>query len=742
MKKITLPNIVGIILFLNYLVLNAQIVFSQATFESTNDGNWSDTNSWMLVSGTSSTNYPVAGDDVTISAHTITLDLTNAQCSNLTIQNSGSLLVNTSLTTLIVSNNFSLNNSTFDVSASGTAVLVLVNMSVSNKATITQTLGTITVVGLVGLTAPIAGTGTSLIDIQGGLFSCGAGMTITGATSTRTAELKIGGGSVNIGLFLATINANSKITFTGVGSLIIVGSLTIPNPSSFTAGSGVVTFAGVLGIDQTVTPLTYNRLVISGAGNGNRVIEGNVTVTDTLTLLSDTLDINTGGQLVMNNGTAITRTQGRIISNAPTFSGVIDLIYNNPVSADTTGLELPSSTSVLRNLDINNVFGVQLDKNTAVNGTLHLQNGTLKTDIYSLEVTTNTGGVASDDIVLRTNGYIEGSLTRQIGTSTGVRFFPVGVGLVNFRGVSIDYTSAPSNTGKLTVTHYDTDADNHSGLPIDDDGVDITSVAPMYWQVEATDGLEGGIYTLQLTAQGIDYVEDINGLRTVKRPSSGGDWVVDGIQGTNTGDENNPTLVREGMSGFSVFGIGGDSNNPLPLFLHEFNAKRINNGEVSFNWVTSSEYQILGFELEFSANGFDFEKLSWIKSKGNFHEKNHYNKTITFVNEGYFRLKIIEETQSSFSDVIFLPSTSQILISFFPNPNIDRKIFVKGISYSNYTALINLYDLHGNFLYSSKLESENLSIYSANLPESLSCGVYILQILSENLIFTEKLIID
>jgi hypothetical protein len=76
-----------------------------------------------------------------------------------------------------------------------------------------------------------------------------------------------------------------------------------------------------------VASLNYNRLVITGVGAGRKIISGTVNVSDTLTLLTDTLQINSGTLTMANNATII-RTEGKLIST-PRFSGSVDLIYNN-----------------------------------------------------------------------------------------------------------------------------------------------------------------------------------------------------------------------------------------------------------------------------------------------------------------------------------------------------------------------------------------------------------------------------
>jgi hypothetical protein len=233
-------------------------------------------------------------------------------------------------------------------------------------------------------------------------------MTITATTipAGRIAEIKIGNSTVNIFGTLTTISTNAKISFTAAGSLTLAGIITIPNPLSFSAGNGRVVYIGIPGANQTIAPLTYNRLVITGIGNGAKTINGSVVVTDSLVLLSDTLVVNNPGILTLNNNATIVKTAGKLLS-APVFSGQADVVYNN-VLRDTTGLEMPVAANVLRNLIINNIAGIKLGAAVTLNNKLTLQNGELFTDNFLFTITNAAGGVTTDPAIERINGYVNG----------------------------------------------------------------------------------------------------------------------------------------------------------------------------------------------------------------------------------------------------------------------------------------------------------------------------------------------
>lgn len=559
-------------------------VKAQAAFSSANSGDWNNPSTWTLTGGTSATNYPVAGDDVTIQGgHTVEVNvISQAQSVNVT---GATLSFNTSTvnSVLLLSDQLTISNASSIVMNMGT-LTILGNVTVSAASSITQNGGAITVSGFIFVNAPTAitspTTGTSLINVDLGIFSCVGGLTLTSATNaTRIAELRVGLSAVNIVGALTTTTANSKITFSNVGVLTLAGVVTIPNASSFSAGNGKVLYVGIPGVDQTVAPLTYNRLSISGLGAGLKKITNTVTVTDTLALLTDTLTVTGLGVLNINNGATIVRTEG-FLKDLPTFLGTVNLLYNGATNV-TTGKEMPTNTTVLQNLVINNVSGVRLGADITVNTNITLQNGLLNTNSFTLNITNPAGGVGNDPAVSFTNGYVQGKINRSIDTSTGMRVFPFGISLVNgSRVLRLDYTSAPTVGGTLEVQHFEERAPSESGFPLTDGTITLVSSLPFYWRADAT-GLSGGNYILSLTAQGMIGIADYTALRVIKRPTSGGAWTLDGLAATNMGSNSEPTVIRNDMSGFSEFGIANKSTMFRTI------------GNVNFtsaaNWETSED---------------------------------------------------------------------------------------------------------------------------------------------------------
>lgn len=524
-------------------------LFSQAYFTSKASGRWNSSSTWKLESGISAAGIPGATDSVVIlNTHRVTVDSLH-QCLSLSVRQSAGLILDSITSFLTVINNLSLTDGS-SISVSSGNLTVSGNSTIS-LSTLTQTGGIVSIIGLVNASNTSFTNGNTIIDIQSGIFNTIGGLTLS--SLARPSELRIGTGIANVVGALITFGGGAKVRFTGDGSLVLAGLVTMTN-TNFVAGNGRVVYVGIPGANQNVASLNYNRLVITGIGAGTKVISGIVNVSDTLTLLTDTLQINSGS-LTMANNSCIIRTAGKILA-APNFAGQVDLIYNN-VQRDTTGPELPVNVQTLRNLTIANAGGVVLNANAHVNQKLFLTAGEVDTRTYILFIRNNQGGVTEDPAVEQTAGYVNGTIERSIGATAGIRLFPFGTGTVPARrSFELNYTSAPSAAGSLQVRYINTAADQQVGLPITEGTVKIISTTPFYWRATALSGLSGGTYSLNLSAQNITGIQDFQSLRILKRTGDGAPWQLDGIAGVNTGSNISPVVARTDMSGFSDFTIG------------------------------------------------------------------------------------------------------------------------------------------------------------------------------------------
>ncbi len=145
--------------------------------------------------------------------------------------------------------------------------------------------------------------------------------------------------------------------------------------------------------------------------------------------------------------------------------------------------------------------------------------------------------------------------------------------------------------------------------------------------------------------------------------------------------------VQIGFEGVSQFGnfIGIDditivAENGLPVTLLNFTGERVGSTN-QLSWSTASESNNTGFELQRSADGTNFSKLSFVATKsegGNSNRNLKYDFTDSkpFATSNYYRLKQIDKDgKFSYSNVVLVKGTKATALSIasiYPNPAVNN----------------------------------------------------------------------
>ncbi len=447
------------------------------TFTSAQNGNFDVATTWTPQC------VPQSDDSVIIaSPHTVTLQ-SNDDIADVTINAGGTLATQTFNLNVNSTNNLKnyavVNTWTGNGSLTGTGAGTIT----FNGAALTQTIAGTTTFN--NLTLSGSGTkafGTSQNSIAS-TFSAGGG-TMDGGTSTFTFtgnpssiaganaksffNLVINAGAVtsnttggnttinnnftNNGTFtqastLTTTFAGTTHALAGTGTTTF-GIITINGSNTVNAGSHNFTFVGTPftitgtfnGQTGTVTAGGAAAQTIAGAGakNFNNLVINNAagvtlstaaSIGGTGTLFLTSGNFANGANLTLGNGATISRSGGTL-GAAPTFTTSANVIYTapSPPAAITTGVELPTSTTVLNNLTINNPSNVNLNANATVNGTLTLTSG-------AFNVGTNT-------------------LTLNNGTSVGTGTLTSALtGTVNYNQIAGGQAVLAADYGNLTFTN-------------------------------------------------------------------------------------------------------------------------------------------------------------------------------------------------------------------------------------------------------------------------------------------------
>lgn len=190
------------------------------------------------------------------------------------------------------------------------------------------------------------------------------------------------------------------------------------------------------------------------------------------------------------------------------------------------------------------------------------------------------------------------------------------------------------------------------------------------------------------------------------------------------------------------FEIIGPSNSPLPVELISFTGKDEKDFNL-LNWKTASEINNNGFDVERSATGAVFEKISFIKGAGNSTQINNYKFEDRDIehNISYYRLKQVDfNGDSQYSNIIAVRRNSdQAGIEFiFPNP-FDDEINLVMTGEFDIPVLVRLLDLGGKKLYENNISIDNYQTTVNFSSLNLSQGTYFLFLIADKKVFTQKL---
>lgn len=463
--------------------------------------------------------------------------------------------------------------------------------------------------------------GTTPLTVNGNFdFGHNVSMTIT---NTATNIFK---GNFNIIGTLTNSTGTQNIQFAGTTEQFFSGSGSFSFENCTVNSGAYLTLSRSLSVSSGFTfnvngTLSCNTFFVTGSG---------------------AFTVSSGGTLKTAHSNGINGSI--IVTGTKTFDSGANYEYNGS-SYQYTGSLLPST---INNVTINNSSsGVELSSNLNVAGTLTLNQGNVITSSNTLTLGTSTSSLGT---LSRNSGTIIGSFARWLNADTvSDVLFPVGTESY-YRPAIVSYTTAPSLGGILTVNYFASNPGNNGdSAQINDAGYIINTYSNEgYWQINPTN-ITGGIYNLNLFADGITGVDNYTALRILKRPNSGSNWMVDGSHSTGTGNNAHPIANRKEMSGFSQFAIGSNLNDntftgTLPVELNSFIAYS-SGRDVKLIWITSSEMNNDGFILErkLKSSG-EWINIAFVKGKGSPNAISEYYYDDKHLNSGLYnyRLKQID----------------------------------------------------------------------------------------------------
>jgi hypothetical protein len=312
-------------------------------YTSVATGPWTTPATWGVAT------FPVAGDNVTITAgKTVTLTAP-AACANITLTLLGKLA--TGVNTLTLTGNFT-NGVAGGLSGVGGTILMTGSTPQTIGGTVTIAFSKLTINSTNTVTQTIANSVASAFLLSGGIFNDG-GFALTGAATTT--------------------QTNGEAQYTLIGN---VPALT----GVYALTGGQTTFKGGAG-NQVIKTVVYFNVNIDG-GAGTKTLAGATTINGNLTIVTSTLVSGNFAHILKGNW-----------SNAGGFTAGTGTITLSGAVPQTIG---GVSVTSFNKLTITSTTTVTLLSNQMVNTTLSVTLGTFSTGVFTLTGTgtiSQTGGI-------------------------------------------------------------------------------------------------------------------------------------------------------------------------------------------------------------------------------------------------------------------------------------------------------------------------------------------------------------
>ena len=222
----------------------------------------------------------------------------------------------------------------------------------------------------------------------------------------------------------------------------------------------------------------------------------------------------------------------------------------------------------------------------------------------------------------------------------------------------------------------------------------------------------------------------------------GDDWYYE--SGAQVDTANN-VIRLQGLQHLSLWAIGVQPfSRFFPVELAMFEAETGEMGEIRLNWMTKSETDNLGFEVQRSKDGERFERIGFVRGRGTVNEP----QTYTFVDQVqsaglyYYRLKQIDLSGTfSYSEVLEVtvdPPRRFQLLQNYPNP-FNGETTMRFSVPQNLTGQplqVVIYNVRGQKIYEKTLSVDEAGIQSLvwngrdQMGNSVGTGIYFLQVRS------------
>ena len=437
-----------------------------------------------------------------------------------------------------------------------------------------------------------------------------------------------------------------------------------------------------------------NGISVNVAATANLVISGNCT--------------NNNG--TMNNAGTISLKGNLTQSGTGTFnasgSGSVAFVGNAAQTVQSV------SALDLKTLVVNNNTKLTLNSNLTASNAINLSNNSdIELGNFDLNIANGSVGNAGVNSYIITNGTGVLKTTLNVGEN---EFLPVGNAAYN--PVRLVSNTGASDVFSVAVADYVKTAGN-AGTNFTADAVAKT------WNIsEAVTGGNDVSITVEWD-QSQELPSFDRATSTVMR-WNGTIWALGAFSAAANVSASRWSQSTLNTTSFSPFSVA-DNNLfvALPIELISFTGRNENTKNL-LQWTTAKETNNLGFDIERSLDGRDFQKIGFLAGKMKSYQVQTYdfvdNQPFRGLNYYRFKQKDIDGT-FTFSKILAI-NNKQSEITAYPNPTHDT-VTLTGTDIEDQTA--KLYNLAGQ---SQEVQITNQQINVAHIPS----GIYFLKVTNAN----------
>jgi hypothetical protein len=543
-----------------------------------------------------------------------------------------------------------------------------------------------------------------------------------------------------------------QLTFLLFGIFILFSSTTsfsqITSKTSGNWNSASTWFGGVPTANDEViisdgTTVTINgpascwdiKIGQGGVQPAKLKFDGNSRTLNVSGFFSGFINIASNGTLQSTSGVSQTINVAGDFTNNGTFTQGTSNTVNMTGSFISAGIY--GSNITFNNLTINNSGGISLGTDITVNNNLTLSSGLFSLKQYTASVYGSITAVSpgTSKMIVLDDGTNFGSLKYKVPANTSY-LFPVGDtrGTTEYSPVTVNFASGTNSSSFISLSMQNLKDPNNTS---------VANYLKRAWTITPS-GLTTFNYSITINYVSGDVAGNENLIYIGKY--SGGVWTVLGQPNTGTN-----SFTQSSLTSFSTF-TGGE-NGALPVQLSSLNGFA-NGRNVDLKWVTSSEINNSGFEIQRASvdkngNASEYKSAGFVKGKGTTNSQTSYSFTDNNLVSGNYKYKLKQIDYNG--NYQFFELSSIVLVGLpgkfnvsqnYPNPfNPTTKINYDLPADAKVSLVI--YDISGREV--SKLvdnEQQTAGYHTSEFNAgNLASGVYFYSLLTNSTKLTKQMIL-